>query len=168
MLSFSVDETFPDEALLKDHPVLQPGMHAELVVSDTGCGMSEDTVERIFEPFYTTREQGRGTGLGLSTTYGIVKQSGGDITVESKPGCGATFRVYLPLSGVEETADTGPETCSGERYCAASPSSVTSEGISCPKPTTLYAAFDDEDHFRPQHAMDDILCTGMRLMNGVD
>jgi len=85
---------------------LPAGHYVQLCVSDTGHGMSVETASRIFEPFFTTKEVGKGTGLGLSTALGIVQQGGGSLTVESKIGVGTIFRVYLPVTTEQSTAET--------------------------------------------------------------
>lgn len=92
----------PDDRLVRHYSVMPPGHYVLIEVSDTGCGIPTGNLNKIFEPFFTTKSVGKGTGLGLSTVYGIIKQTGGFVFVESAPGEGATFRVYLPVHEVEE------------------------------------------------------------------
>jgi PAS domain S-box-containing protein len=101
-----------DEAACEDYPACQSGLYACLRVRDDGCGMDEETRARIFEPYFTTKEPGQGTGLGLASVYGIVTQNGGFVRVESSPGRGSVFEVGLPQ--VKPAGDVRPVDASGK------------------------------------------------------
>ena len=120
-----------DESYARTHLGVRAGPHVTVTISDTGPGVDEETRAHVFEPFFTTKPRGKGAGLGLSTVYGIVTQSGGTITAESEPGRGTTFRIYLPE--VTTPADAAPP-----------PESVGAR----PRGTETILVVDDEDSVR--------------------
>ncbi len=105
-LSIDIDEVTADPELLRSYPKLQPGTYLRLGISDTGIGMDETVMERIFEPFFTTKSVDKGTGLGLSVVHGIIMNCNGEIAVESTPGKGSSFVVYLPAINRQDTGTT--------------------------------------------------------------
>ena len=99
-----------DEHYARQHQGVSPGSYVMLAVSDTGMGMTEDVSRHLFEPFFTTKPPGKGTGLGLATCYGIVKQNGGHIWVYSEYGRGSTFKIFLPRTGEAAQMEAAPDT----------------------------------------------------------
>jgi len=96
-LTVSLDSLVPDRSFFERHEALRPGRYAVIRVSDSGCGVPEEIRDRIWEPFFTTKEPGKGTGLGLWMVYGTVQQAGGAVEMESEVGQGSTFAIYLPV-----------------------------------------------------------------------
>lgn len=93
-----------DDEFVSNHVGLPPGEYVRLTVSDTGVGMGSEVIERAFEPFYTTKPKGEGTGLGLATVYGIVTEAGGHVTLYSELGIGTTVKIHLPTTDVPQRA----------------------------------------------------------------
>ncbi|MDB5310370.1 MAG: Blue-light-activated protein [Gemmataceae bacterium] len=140
------------QAQLVYYPDLKPGRYAQLLVTDTGQGMTDEVKARIFEPFFTTKEAGKGTGLGLATVYGIVKQSGGHISVYSEVGVGTTFKILLPV--VHEAIPPPP---SGESKL-------------CPKGTETVLVAEDEEAVRriARISLETLGYTVLMAENGAD
>ncbi len=108
-LSIETINVAVDEKLARQRSPMRPGFYVLLSVTDTGSGMNAEVLSHIFEPFFTTKEQGKGTGLGLSIVYGIVKQSGGYVWVDSEPNRGSTFQIYLPPTTEAQAILTLPD-----------------------------------------------------------
>jgi two-component system, NtrC family, sensor kinase len=118
-LTIEASNAYLDDAYCKHNPDVRPGQYVQIAVTDTGLGMSKDVIDRAFEPFYTTKQSGQGTGLGLSQVYGFVKQSGGHVKIYSEKDEGTTVKVYLPRfvgkpAAAEESAREPSSDRSGE------------------------------------------------------
>jgi two-component system NtrC family sensor kinase len=107
-LTIEASNSYLDEAYCRNHPGIQPGQYVQIAVTDTGMGMSKDVVDRAFEPFFSTKLAGHGTGLGLSQVYGFVKQTGGHVKIYSEIGEGTTVRIYLRRFVGDPVAEAEP------------------------------------------------------------
>jgi PAS domain S-box-containing protein len=124
-----------DDAPAALHPEIKAGDYVVIEISDTGAGMPPEVLDRIFEPFFTTKDPGRGTGLGLSMVYGFVRQSGGHVSVNSEPGTGTTFKLYLPRAPASQISVAAPQ-----------PDSVKRAAM--PMRSEVILAVDDDDDVR--------------------
>jgi PAS domain S-box-containing protein len=151
-LTIETANAFLDEAYAAQHQDVAPGRYVMIALSDTGCGMSAETIEKAFEPFFTTKEVGQGTGLGLPQVYGFVKQSGGHVKIDSELGRGTTVKLYLPRLAA-----------------GAASSEVASEAKSVPNARANEAILlveDDEDV--RQYSAEILRETGYRVLEAGD
>jgi len=109
VLDVSLTDVELDAEFFEKHPEMNPGTHIKLTVKDTGHGMSQEIIDRIFDPYFTTKAHGEGTGLGLAVVHGIIKSYKGAIDVWSEPGKGSIFEVYLPVIRIDPGLDEGPD-----------------------------------------------------------
>ncbi|MCP4115321.1 MAG: response regulator [Desulfobacteraceae bacterium] len=160
-----------------DYPGLAPGHFLCLSVEDTGCGMPEEVLERIFDPYFTTKEEGKGTGLGLATVYSIVKSCQGEIIVKSTPGQGSCFKVMLPVVGAASGSDTRktkgdyPERGHGERLVVVDDdreiADMCKEGFEALgyEVAAFYSGVDALDHFKKNHGNIDLVVTDQTMLH---
>jgi CheY-like chemotaxis protein len=115
LLTIETQTVYLDHEYAEKHPEVVPGHHVLVAISDTGVGMSAELLEKVFHPFFTTKEAGKGTGLGLSMVYGFIKQSGGHISIYSEVGHGTSVKMYLPrkIASGEISTDTAATSSSG-------------------------------------------------------
>jgi signal transduction histidine kinase/CheY-like chemotaxis protein len=111
-LTIEISNAYLDDEYCRHHEGIQPGQYVLVAVTDSGAGMSRETIDHAFEPFFTTKEAGKGTGLGLSQVYGFMKQSGGHVKIYSEPGEGTTIKLYLPRREGDE-ADISSDSSEG-------------------------------------------------------
>ena len=114
-LTIETGNAYLDEEYCRKHEGIAPGQYILIAVSDSGAGMSAETIDRAFEPFFTTKEAGKGTGLGLSQVYGFMKQSGGHVKIYSEPGEGTTIKLYLPRREGDEVTASADDDLNAER-----------------------------------------------------
>lgn len=114
-LTIETSNAYLDDEYCRQHDAITPGQYVQIAVTDSGAGMSAETIDRAFEPFFTTKEAGKGTGLGLSQVYGFMKQSGGHIKIYSEPGEGTTIKLYLPRRDGEDDAISAEDSEGSDR-----------------------------------------------------
>jgi CheY-like chemotaxis protein len=114
-LTIETSNAYLDDGYCRQYNDLKAGQYVLIAVSDSGFGMSAQTIERAFEPFFTTKETGKGTGLGLSQVYGFIKQSGGHVKIYSEPGEGTSIKLYLPRHDGEEAAAPQMDTAGSDQ-----------------------------------------------------
>jgi signal transduction histidine kinase len=114
-LTIETSNAYLDDEYCREHEGILPGQYILVAITDSGAGMSAETIDRAFEPFFTTKEAGKGTGLGLSQVYGFIKQSGGHVKIYSEPGEGTTIKLYLPRREGNELVISGDDDLNSER-----------------------------------------------------